>query len=77
MLAERLDSYQEYTLSPKSVPNLVHFPPEPQPVPFKPLFFDLALNHMDLPDLEHRLEKKKEAGGISGFVKGWLWGGKS
>ena len=57
--------------------KLVHFPPEPQPVPCKPLFFDIALNHIDLPDLEHRMEKKKEAGGISGLVKGWLWGGKS
>jgi len=74
VLAERLDSYQEFTSIPKN-PNLVHFPPQPEPVPCKPLFFDLALNHIDLPDLEHRMEKKKEVGGISGFVKGWLWGG--
>jgi len=76
ILAERLDSYQEFGAIPKN-PNLVHFPPEPQALPCKPLFFDLALNHIDLPDLEHRIEKKKEAGGISGLVKGWLWGGKS
>lgn len=75
MLVDRLESYQEYRSIPKK-PHLVHFPPEPESLPCKPLFFDLALNHIDLPDLEPRLEKKKEAGGISGFVKGWLWGNK-
>lgn len=53
---------------------MIHFPPEPEPIPCKPLFFDVASNHIDLPDIEHRLEKKKEAGGISGMVKGWFWG---
>ncbi|XP_057311707.1 signal recognition particle subunit SRP68-like [Hydractinia symbiolongicarpus] len=75
VLVDRLESYQEYRSIPKK-PHLVHFPPEPEALPCKPLFFDLALNHIDLPDLESRLEKKKEAGGISGFVKGWLWGNK-
>jgi len=45
-------------------------------VPCKPVFFDLALNHIELPNLEDRMEKKKESG-ISGMVKGWLWGGSS
>lgn len=73
VLTEKLDVYQEYRTIPKK-PNLIRFPPEPQALPCKPLFFDLALNHIDLPDLDSRMEKKKEAGGISGFVKGWLWG---
>ena len=74
VLAERLDVYQEYQNVQKKV-NLIRFPPEPQPLPCKPLFFDLALNHIDLPNLDHRLEKKAE-GGISGLVKGWFWGSK-
>jgi len=73
VLTEKLDIYQEYQTIPKR-PNLIEFPPQPQPLPCKPLFFDLALNHIDLPDLDDRMEKKREAGGISGFVKGWLWG---
>lgn len=73
ILVDRLEIYQEYTSIPKK-PNMVHFPPEPEPIPCKPLFFDVASNHIDLPDIEHRLEKKKEAGGISGMVKGWFWG---
>jgi len=73
VLSEKLDVYQELRSIPKK-PNLIRFPPEPQPVPCKPLFFDLALNHIDLPNLDDRMEKKKETGGISGFVKGWLWG---
>lgn len=73
VLTEKLDVYQELRTIPKR-PNLIKFPPEPEPLPCKPLFFDLALNHIDLPNLEERLEKKKESGGISGFVKGWLWG---
>lgn len=74
VLLDRLETYQELHTIPKNA-SLVQFPPQPQPVPCKPLFFDLALNHIDLPDLDHRIEKKQEAGGISGFVKGWLWGG--
>lgn len=76
VLLDRLETYQEFTSIPKK-PHLVHFPPQPEPMPCKPLFFDLALNHVELPNLEHRLEKKKEVGGISGFVKGWMgWGSK-
>lgn len=57
-------------------PNLTQFPPDFEPVPSKPLFFDVALSKVDFPSLEEKLETKKQAGGISGLVKGWLWGGK-
>lgn len=48
-------------------------------VPCKPLFFDLALNHIDFPSLDDKIETKKQAagpavGGLTGLVKG-LWGG--
>ncbi|WKY10537.1 hypothetical protein Q1695_002700 [Nippostrongylus brasiliensis] len=68
-------------------------------MPNKPIFFDLALNHVKMPDLSERLAKcmegakttpvsKKAAdagkpttkaedqSGLSGMVKGWIWGKK-
>ncbi|XP_065660087.1 signal recognition particle subunit SRP68 [Hydra vulgaris] len=73
VLAERLDVYQEYQNATKKT-NLIRFPPEPQPTPCKPLFFDLALNYIDLPNLDHRLEKKPE-GVFSALRRGFgFWG---
>lgn len=78
-LAERLDDYREDPALATKQPNVVKLPPEMQPVPCKPLFFDLALNLVQYPSLEDRLEptgKKANPAGISGFVKGlWGWGG--
>ncbi len=73
-LTERLN---EFVLTPPGVkPLLATLPPNYQPIPHKPLFFDLALNHVQYPSLEHRVEKKP--GGITGFVKGLIsWGSKS
>ncbi|KHJ88439.1 hypothetical protein OESDEN_11768 [Oesophagostomum dentatum] len=70
-------------------------------MPNKPLFFDLALNHIKMPDLEDRLVKciegsktipvskkaaeaakakgageEQQQSGLSGMVKGWIWGKK-
>ncbi|KIH69627.1 tetratricopeptide repeat protein [Ancylostoma duodenale] len=71
-------------------------------MPNKPLFFDLALNHIKMPDLEDRLAKciegtkttpvskkaaeaakakgttaaEEQQSGLSGMVKGWIWGKK-
>lgn len=56
-----------------------------RPVPCKPLFFDLALNHIQYPKEEVQeqagISSKKSptagASGLTGFVKGlWGWGGK-
>ncbi|XP_077979719.1 signal recognition particle subunit SRP68-like [Glandiceps talaboti] len=76
-LVDRLEEYREDPSLYSRHANLVTFPPEFQPVPSKPLFFDIAFNHVDFPSLEDKVEQKKAAsGGITGFVKGWLWGGK-
>ena len=76
-LADRLDDYVHDASLTTKKPNLTHFPPDFDPTPCKPLFFDLALSHLEFPSLEDRLEQKKTAqGGITGLVKGWLWGGK-
>jgi len=52
-------------------------PPDMQPVPCKPLFFDLAYNHVQMPKLSHKVQAETKAG-ITGFVKSWIggWGGK-
>ncbi|XP_068448738.1 signal recognition particle subunit SRP68 [Clinocottus analis] len=50
-------------------PNLVQFPPDFQPIPCKPLFFDLALNHVAFPPLEDKVEQKGK-GGLTGYIKG-------
>jgi len=56
--------------------NLTKFPPDFEPIPSKPLFFDLALNLVQFPSLEDKVEQKPQAGGITNYFKGWLWGGK-
>ena len=72
-LTDRLD---EFVLTPPGTkPVLAVLPPNYEPIPHKPLFFDLALNRVGYPSLEHRMERK--AGGITGFVKGLIWGSKS
>ncbi|MEE6527742.1 hypothetical protein FKM82_029335 [Ascaphus truei] len=68
-LSDRLDTF---SLDPSLVTkhaSLVRFPPDFQPVPCKPLFFDLALNHVTLPSLEDKLEQKSKSG-LTGYIKG-------
>lgn len=68
-LSERLETFR---LDPALVgkqPNLVEFPPDFQPIPCKPLFFDLALNHVAFPPLDDKVEQKGK-GGLTGYIKG-------
>ena len=76
-LCDRLDKYAEDPSLTSKTPNVVHFPPDFEPIPAKPLFFDLALSHVEFPSVDDKLEQKKQQGGLTGFVKGWLggWGG--
>ncbi|XP_056102103.1 signal recognition particle subunit SRP68 [Rhinichthys klamathensis goyatoka] len=70
-LSDRLDNFRlDPTLLSKQ-PNLVQFPPDFQPIPCKPLFFDLALNHVALPPLDDKVEQKGK-GGITGYFKGFF-----
>ncbi|GAB6027252.1 signal recognition particle subunit srp68 [Chamberlinius hualienensis] len=73
-LVERLDAYYEDPLLLTKQPNIIQFPPEMEPIPCKPLFFDIALNYVQFPSLDDRIEQKK-TGGLTGMVKNWLWGG--
>ena len=58
----------------KGKANLVHFPPEFQPIPCKPLFFDLAVNHLELPSLDSKLKVEEKEGAAKGGLGGWIWG---
>jgi len=76
-LVDRLDDYYEDSALVKGKSNLVHFPPEFEPIPCKPLFFDLAINHLEMPDLNSKLEKKEDGkSSLGGWLGGWGWGKK-
>ncbi|XP_053355113.1 signal recognition particle subunit SRP68 [Clarias gariepinus] len=68
-LSERLDTFHIDPSLLGKQPNLVQFPPDFQPIPCKPLFFDLALNHVAFPPLDDRVEQKGK-GGFTGYIKG-------
>lgn len=79
-LYERLDEYREDPALLTKQPNVYKLPPSMQPIPCKPLFFDLAFNMVEFPDLSEKLgdqAKKGGQAGLTGFVKGlWGWGNK-
>lgn len=79
-LFDRLSEYKEDQQLNTKNPNVFQLTPEMQPIPCKPLFFDLALNFVEFPSLDDKLDSPgaKKGAGISGFVKGFLgWGGAS
>lgn len=77
-LIERLDEFREDPQLLTKNPNVVNLPPAMEPVPAKPLFYDLALNYVQFPQMQQKEEGgEKKQGGISGLVKGlWGWGKK-
>lgn len=68
-LCDRLETFRLDPALLGKQPNLVHFPPGFQPIPCKPLFFDLALNHVAFPPLDDKVEQKGK-GGLTGYIKG-------
>ncbi|XP_051568035.1 signal recognition particle subunit SRP68 [Myxocyprinus asiaticus] len=70
-LSERLEIFWLDPALLSKQPNLVQFPPDFQPIPCKPLFFDLALNHVAFPPLDDKVEQKGK-GGITGYFKGFF-----
>lgn len=77
-LLERLDEYHvDESVADK--PNLVKLPPDFKPVPCKPLFFDLALNSVEYPNLDTEKTSTptgEKGGGLLDKMKIWSWGGK-
>lgn len=78
-LYDRLHEYREDPSLVSKQPNVFNLPPSMESIPCKPLFFDLAFNMIELPDLTEKLgeQGKKGQAGLTGFVKGlWGWGNK-
>ncbi|XP_071815892.1 signal recognition particle subunit SRP68-like [Apostichopus japonicus] len=77
-LAEWLDRYNANQSDLAAKPNFTTFPLDFKPSPCKPLFFDIALNHIELPSLDEKLEQNKSSqqGGLGGFLRGWWSGGE-
>lgn len=79
----QMDAYVEDEMAASNC--LIELPPPLLPFPCKPLFFDLSLNSIELPDISQEAGVKKaadseasqssqSAGGLTGLVRG-LWGG--
>jgi len=78
-LYERLHEYREDPALLTKQPNVYKLPPPMRSIPCKPLFFDLACNMVEFPDLSHKMgdQAKRGQAGLTGFVKGlWGWGNK-
>ncbi|KAF9997663.1 signal recognition particle subunit srp68 [Entomortierella chlamydospora] len=79
-LIKRLDTYPTSITSKANptVPHLVDFPPAFQAIPAKPLFFDIAFNHMDYDHnaLAERAGHPKVQQSESGGWFGSIWGRK-
>ncbi|KAI4456971.1 signal recognition particle 68 kda protein [Holotrichia oblita] len=80
-LAERLDEFREDPQLLSKNPNVINVPFPVPPIEAKPLFYDLALNHVQFPPMQEKAEEqaqqKQGSSGITGFVKGlWGWGKK-
>ncbi|XP_037293613.1 signal recognition particle subunit SRP68 isoform X2 [Manduca sexta] len=79
-LVDRLDEYREDTQVLTKNPNIYKIPPPMEAIPCKPLFFDLACNFVEFPNLDDKTgaaDNKKQGAGITGLVKGFLGWGKS
>ncbi|XP_026317810.1 signal recognition particle subunit SRP68 [Hyposmocoma kahamanoa] len=78
-LVDRLDEYREDTQVLTKNPNIYKLPPPMEAIPCKPLFFDLACNFVEFPNLDDKIgagDSKKQGAGITGLVKGFLGWGK-
>ena len=50
--------------------NLVTWPPRVEPVPVKPLFFDVAWNYIDYPGRKREVVESVKKGGADGVSRG-------
>lgn len=79
-LVDNLDVYSEDAKWASKSASVIRLPPDMKPIPAKPLYFDVAMNHLNFPSVEAIVDSKKgqkgAPGAIAGFVKGlWGWGG--
>ncbi|KAF6206612.1 hypothetical protein GE061_017848 [Apolygus lucorum] len=62
--APLIDSLDVYCEDPKLASknaSIIRLPPDMQPIPAKPLYFDVAMNHLTLPSVDSVLDAKKAA----------------
>jgi signal recognition particle subunit SRP68 len=81
-----LEKLNEFPVGGISLDNLVTYPPVLEPVPVKPLFFDVAWNYIEYPGRATRSVEKPEAtdakggagedSGKAGGKKGWFGFGR-
>ena len=70
-LTERMDVYFEDSNLVNKNPNIIKMVEDFEPIPCKPIFFDLALNHVELPTfVEERQQQQQQPQGVRGFIKG-------
>lgn len=78
-LVDRLDTfYDDSSLTTKS-PNVIKLPLTFEPIPCKPLFFDVALYQLDLPSYDDKIAPKnqeQQKAGVKGFIKNMFGFGK-
>eukprot|EP00656_Telonema_subtile_P002861 TRINITY_DN11304_c0_g1_i7.p1 TRINITY_DN11304_c0_g1~~TRINITY_DN11304_c0_g1_i7.p1 ORF type:complete len:345 (+),score=127.93 TRINITY_DN11304_c0_g1_i7:980-2014(+) len=71
-LLDRLDEWAP--VQPGAPANLIQIPPTLQPIPCKPVVYDLAFNHIMMPDLSHKAAKQQGMFGKAKGLLGKLWG---
>jgi len=75
-LFERVNDYCEDSQLHSRNPNVFRLTPDMDAAPCKPLFFDLAWNLVELPNLDDKIQQGDGKTGLTRFVKGFLgWGG--
>ncbi|KAH8197186.1 hypothetical protein TruAng_008640 [Truncatella angustata] len=70
----------EYPAEGVDLENLVSYPPKIEPIPVKPLFFDVAWNYIDYPGQVHVAapnQEEQKAGESTQKKKGWFGFGRS
>lgn len=79
-LVDRMDTYYEDPSLTSKNPNVIKLPLSFEPVPCKPIFFDLALNHLELPSYDDKIggkDSQEPKAGVKGFIKNMFgFGGK-
>jgi signal recognition particle subunit SRP68 len=78
--APLVDRLFEYPAEGADLENLVSYPPKMEPIPVKPLFFDVAWNYIDYPGKTPAAAPKQEAPETESATpkkKGWFGFGRS
>lgn len=67
-LVHRLDDYPTPGVT-VDLTNLVTYPPKLEPIPVKPLFFDVAWNYIEYPGQAKQVVEEKAAAAVTNGVE--------